>query len=250
MSLGGLFSLPVARATMRERGPVFLPAGLAVLMTLAGTSNAYGSGWAGETFSGFAGFFLIGLTMALGAGLISDEIDSGHAQLVLLRPLTRAEWFGGRLVGAGAVLAGAIFVTWLCGGLSVVATRRGGLDVAWAVTLPLTIIEGLAWLSTLAMMSVFLARWMNVGALLMLIMTFFFLMFTLPLAIGRPGLMDTLRSVNRFLGPQGMGELLRQVRKGTRPDLSPVFYDLLWMFGCWLAGALLLNRREIARRQK
>jgi ABC-type transport system involved in multi-copper enzyme maturation permease subunit len=249
MSLTGLYSLPIARATLRERAPGFLPAAFAILLALSAGSNGAQGGWGGQAFSGFARFFLIGLTMALGAGLISDELDSGHAQLVLLRPLTRAEWYGGRLVGAASAFSAAVVVAWLCaaGG----ALYRGGkLDLAWLVALPTTIVEGFAWLSVLAALSVFLRRWMNVGVLLLSVLVFFFFAFSVPLALGKPQLMEVMKTAAHYFGPQDSGALLSALRSGQRPDFAPLAYDLFWVFGCWLAGAVLLNGRDLARRRE
>lgn len=247
-NFGGMLSMPVARATLREKGRGFLSVGVGALFVLSAVSNAAQNRLADEAFSGFAHLFLIVFTMSLGAGLIADEIESGHAQLVLLRPLTRAEWFGGRLAGATAVLWATILTAWLGGGIGALV-KGGALTLSWAVTLPLTLIEGLAWMAVLAALSVLFTKWMNVGFVILVTLVYFFASFSVPMVLGKPQLMDTMRTIGHYLGPQGLDDVMRTVRIGQRPLVASVFYDLVWVFGPWLLGALFLNRRELARRR-
>jgi ABC-type Na+ efflux pump permease subunit len=184
--------------------------------------------------------------MVLGAGLISDELENGHAQLVLLRPITRAEWFGGRFAGAALVLLGAQVVAWLAGlgGL----LRAGKPDAAWALSLPLAYVEALGWLAILAALSVVLRRSMNVGLLLFLALFYAFMTVTMPLVLGKPQWVQVLRDAGRYLGPMELRDILKGL-SGPRREVWPLFYDLTWLFGAWLAGVLLLDRREVARRR-
>ncbi len=249
MTLFGLASLPVLRATARERGPSFMPAALAVLLALSGALTAGGSQGAGDSVTNaFSSIFLVALTMALGAGLIADEIDSGHVQLVLLRPITRAEWYGGRFLGASLALTVAVAASWLAGALAVLL-RHGRLDLSWALSLPLVVVQGVAWLSVLAALSVVLRRWMNVAALLLAFMVVGFGSLMLPLVLRRPELVQQCWAVVAYLHPQDATPILQAIRGHTRPDLSPFLFDLLWALGAWLVGVLLLNGREIAKRR-
>src|SRR5205814_1947505 len=152
-SRGQLVSWPVARATLRERALAPLTLALTALLVLASYVNAAG-GWSGKLFSGaFGSLFFLAVTTGLGAGLVSAELESGHAQLALLRPLTRAAWYGGRLWGAGLALLGAVVLGWLAAGAAALA-RGGGLDLGWAASLPLSFVWAFAWLSLLACLSV------------------------------------------------------------------------------------------------
>src|SRR5205807_10241669 len=79
-----VISWPVARAAAREklRSPAILVVGACFVAAGALGGRA---GAVGDTFGRFGIALLLVLTLALGAGLLSDELDSGHAQLVLLR---------------------------------------------------------------------------------------------------------------------------------------------------------------------
>lgn len=246
----GLVSMPVARATFRERAGSGLAVAMAALAALAAASSGAQMVWAGQIFSGFSRFFLIGVTMALGAGLIADEFDSGHAQLVLLRPITRAEWFGGRLSGAAAALLAACVLAWLAG-LAGAVSKGGRPDPAWLAALPAIYVEALGWLAVLAALSVVLRRAMNVGAVLALALVFLFVQVTLPFVLGKPELARTIHDqVAPYLGPMSAEAIPVALRKGDRVKMAAAFYDLLWVFTCWLGGVLLLNRRELSRRRE
>ena len=246
MTLAGLVSLPVARTTFRERAMALMPIAFTGLTAMGAGSNTAQSGYGGDTFTGFARLFMIGLTMVLGAGLIADEIEGGHAQLVMLRPLTRAEWFGGRFAGAAATLLCGLAIAWLAG---LIGFLKGGRpDLAWVLSLPLASIEALGWLAVLAALSVVLRRSQNVGMLLVLALTYFFATLTLPLVLGKVLWIDQMKSLGKYLGPTELADLLRGL-SGARRSTAPLFYDLLWLFGAWLVGVVLLNRRELARRR-
>jgi len=245
--MSGLVSWPVARAAFRERSRSFIVGALAVLLAAAAFTNGMQSGWGGQAFAGFARMFYVVLTMVLGAGLIADELETGHAQLVLLRPLTRASWFGGRLAGAALVLLAALAAAWIACGIGVVAQRRAP-DLAWIVTLPAAFVEAFGWLALLAALSVVLSRWTNVGLLLLLAMAWWFLRLVVPFALGDVKHVQTMGAIQAYLGPQDASAIVAAVRTRSRPDLGPLLYDLAWASACWLAGVLLLNRAELARR--
>jgi ABC-type transport system involved in multi-copper enzyme maturation permease subunit len=242
---GGLVSLPVLRATFRERALGGLSVAFVVLAALGNFAKSAQAGH-GAAFADFPRFFIIALTLVLGAGLISDEIDSGHAQLVMLRPVTRAEWFGGRLAGAALVLLGGVAVAWLAGLLGLL--RTGGPDLVWLLSLPAAWIEAAAWLAVLAMLSVVFRRSLNVGVLLLLAMAYVFLSFTLPLMLRKVELLARMKELASYLGPMTLGDIPASLN-GPRRNFAPLFYDLLWLFGSWLAGVALLNKRELARRR-
>ena len=247
MTLAGLVSLPVARATLRERAMALMPVAFTGLLSLAAASNTAQSGFGGDTFTGFGRLFVIGLTMVLGAGLIADEIEGGHAQLVMLRPLTRAEWFGGRFAGAAGALVGGLSIAWLAGLVGFL--RSGKPDLAWALSLPLAAIEALGWLAILAALSTLLRRSQNVGLLLVSGLFYFFATLTLPLALGKVLWIEKMKNLGKYLGPMELADLLKGISGASR-SWAPLPYDLLWLFGAWLVGVLLLNRRELARRKE
>jgi len=246
MTLAGLVSLPVARATFRERAVGLLPIAFTALAALGAFSNIAQKGQGGSTYEGFTRLFVMVLTMVLGAGLIADEVESGHAQLVMLRPVTRAEWFGGRFAGAGLVLLASLSISWLAGLLGFL--RGGKPDLAWAASLPLMAVDALGWLAILAALSVILRRSQNIGLLIVIGLTYFFASVTLPLVMGKVGWLEKMRDAGRYLGPMDLADLIKGA-PGARLDFAPLFYDLFWLFGAWLVGVLLFNQRELARRR-
>lgn len=248
MTARDLVSWPVARATFRSRGRSGIVAVLVVLLMLSGASLAAPGSWGAEAFSGFGAAILVGLTLLLGAGLLAEEIESGHAQLVLLRPLTRAAWFGGRLLGAMLVIAVAIGLGWAT---SVVASVARGVPVEPGyrlLMLPLLLVWAAAWLSVLAAVGAVAPSWTNAGAVICFAAGYGAL--SSALFIARPEWRAALQAISLYLGPVDPLQIARSLRSGSRADWSPLAWDLLWLFASWVAGVHLLNRRELARRRK
>jgi hypothetical protein len=239
-----MISWPVARAAARERllSPSVVVIGICFVAVAAVTG-----GWrAGtETFSGFgAGVFFLLLTLRLGTGVLSDELGTGHAQLVLLRPLTRADWVGGRLAGAGIALAAVVGVAWAATSLAAVL-RGQGFPASRLAALPLGMLWGFAWLSVLTALGAVLPGWTNAGALVLAAVLWVFVQ-SLPLALGKPEWMGLIREAGNYLGPQDPLPLAKNLREG----LGPALYDLCWIFFAWLVAVLLFNRRELAGRRR
>jgi len=237
-----MISWPVARATAREklRSPAILAVGACFVVAAALGGRA---GAVGETFGGSGVVFLLVLTLALGAGLLSDELDSGHAQLVLLRPITRAAWLGGRLVGAGAALAAFTAGAWAA---AAAASLGGGHPVPLSAlaVLPLAVLWAFAWLSVLTALGVLLPGWTNAGALVVAAIAWATLRTSVPALLGRPEWAAAAAELSKYLGPQDPLGLAFD-----RSALGPALYDLCWVFFAWLVAALLFNRRELARRR-
>lgn len=239
-----IISYPVARATLKSRlrsaGPWIV--GLVFAATAALPFGPRSSG--AESFTGPSAIWFVVLTFTLGTAILSEEIESGHAQLVLLRPLTRAAWFGGRLAGACVALALFCALAWLASFTG--ATARGyGFEVKRLAALPLAILWGSAWLSVLACLGAFLPGWTNGGALALAILGW---MLLVAVAAGlRPQWGPTLQAVTKLLGPQDPLVLLDPAL--PRRDFGPALYDVVWLFAPWLAGVAIFNRRELARRR-
>ncbi len=238
-----MISWPVARAAARERllSPSVLTIG-ACFALVAAVSRGSQAGL--ETFSGFGEVFFLLLTLRLGMGLLSDELGSGHAQLVLLRPLTRADWVGGRLAGAGMALAILAAAAWAATAMA--ALWRGqGFPFSRLAALPLGILWGFAWLSVLTALGAVLPGWTNAGAVIVAGVLWFFVKLALPVALGKPEWMGAILEAESYLGPQDPLLLATNLRQG----LGPALYDLCWVFFAWLIAVLLFNRRELARRR-
>jgi hypothetical protein len=184
------------------------------------------------------------LTLFLGAGLLADEVESGHAQLVLLRPLTRAQWVGGRLAGAALVIAAAALLATLAG--AQVAMFRGG----WSevpqrlAVLPLTLLPACAWLATLAAVGAVARGWTNAGFVIAAFVGWKMVKFAGPLVLRRLDLQPLFDSIDHYLGPQ---ELISVPAEASR--LERAAWDALWLFGAWTAAVHLFNQRELARRR-
>ncbi|HZC79364.1 MAG TPA: hypothetical protein VE258_16535 [Ktedonobacterales bacterium] len=247
--VNSLFSWPVARATARERGlsPLALIIG-AVLVLLGLTRGAPDQSGA-DAFGGFGGAWFFLLTLLLGAGLLSDEVESGHAQLVLLRPLTRAQWVGGRFLGAALVLCAGGGLAWTASLAG--AILRGTTDglLARLFVLPLALLPALGWLAALLAIGAVVRGWTNAGLLIAARAGWLFLRFTLPLALPKWGLSPWLDAIDHYYGPQDALGLLQQARYGQRLELSTALWDVFFIFTAWLLAVRLFNLRELARRR-
>jgi ABC-type transport system involved in multi-copper enzyme maturation permease subunit len=233
--------------------------GFSVTPQLSGSELFSGALGAAGPMGKFPPVLLSLFTLFLGAGLISEELESGHAQLVLLRPLTRAEWFGGRLLGSGLCLLAVMTVTWLFGaGKSLKAGE--GLDLSLLLSLPIGFIWAFAWLSTLAALSVVSRGWMNTGWVVMGVVGGFLLFLVLGGVAGIGAAANKQTSVVvqlsnaaltllPYVGPQSSADLVTSFRTGAPKELWPLLYDLFWAAAAWLLGVVLLNQRELARRR-
>lgn len=237
-----MISWPVARAAALEklRSPAVLAAGFCLV-----AAAFFGGSGPRQAFGGPALVFLVLVTLILGAGILSDELDSGHVQLVLLRPLTRAAWVGGRLIGAGSALAAIVGAAWVAGAAG--ALLRGSQEpwVPVLAILPLAVLWAFAWLAVLAAIGAVLPGWTNVVGAALALLVWGMLQGSLPVVLGRPDLAAVLAKVGKYLGPQDPLELATRPREG----LGPFLYDLCWIFGAWLVAVLLFNQRELARRR-
>lgn len=244
--MNGLVSLPVARATFRERAASPILLALAAIFALVSLRGGLAAKAAGGAFSGLSQALPIVATLVVATALISDELESGHAALALLRPLTRAEWFGGRFAGGAAALAALCALGWVFDGAGALLAQ-GSLDFAFLLELPLAIVWCASWLAILAALSVVVPRWHNGPALLLAVLG---LMLASSLLAGRlPALRPQLQQLDHFIGPASPMDLVLAVRHSARKELEPLLLDLAWLTLGWLTGVLLLNRRELARRR-
>jgi ABC-type transport system involved in multi-copper enzyme maturation permease subunit len=236
-----IFSWPIARATIRERlNPA---AGIcAAMLVLLGLFRG-GAAAGAEAFSGGSAAWVAILVIVLGGGLISSEVESGHAQLVLLKPITRAQWVCGRFLGAAIVFAAGAFLAWA--GSMIAAVVRGGdllLSVRLSV-LPLVLLQALAWLATAVALSTVLRGWINVVVAVAVKTSWLFASNTLP--VFYPKLLAIVPAVDPYTGPQ---DALSPFLLGQQ-WLPVAAWNLFWMFAALTLAAWLFNRRELARRR-
>ena len=189
-----------------------------------------------QAFEGFGQALLILFTLLLGAGLLSDEIESGHAQLVLLRPLTRADWYGGRFAGAALVLLAGTALAFVASLASTIA--HGNFAAGQLYALPVAFLWAAAWLSVITAVGAVARSWTNAG--LVIVGGVGWAMVSGLAKLASPTYGELASTVGKYLGP------MQPLPLGL---WEPLAYDLLWLFGAWLAGVLLLNRRELARRR-
>ncbi len=239
--MNALVSWPVARAAAAEAAlsPLtLLMAAVLVLLGFAGGASG-ADGW----FSGLSGAWLFLLVLRLGGRALSGEVESGHAQLVLLRPITRAQWVGGRLAGVAIVFCAAGGAAWASALL--LAFLRGDPSPLWlqSALLPLALLPHLGWLATLVALSGVLGGWTSAAALLAIRFGWFVLRGGLPALLPRWDLAPWLSAADAFFGPQDIF-VLGTVR------WDALAWDVLWALFAWLAAVLLFNRRELARRQR
>jgi len=244
-----MISWPVARATARERGLSPLALVIIAVLLLLGMVRSSGDAWGAEAFSGFGAAWFFLLTLLLGAGLLSDEVESGHAQLVLLRPLTRAQYVGGRFLGAAFVLCAGGTAAWAAS--FVAALLRGATSeiLGRILILPLALLPAVGWLATLAAVGAVARGWTNAGIVIAARLGWFFLRLGLPFAAPKLGLGPLLQQIDRYFGPQEALQIARQAQYRERFEPSPALWDLLWIFAAWLVAVRLFNLRELARRR-
>lgn len=236
-----LASWPVARAAAVEAAfspMTLLIAAVLVALTFVGGGAASGAAW----FSGFSALWLFLLVLRLGGRVVSGEVESGHAQLVLLRPITRAQWVGGRLAGVALVFCAAGAAAWATSFLlSILRGDASPLALRFAL-LPLGLLPDLGWLATLVALSSVLGGWTSAAVLVAVRFGWFLLRGGLPALFPRWDLAPWLAAADGFFGPQETF-----VAGSVRWD--GVAWDVLWALLAWLCAVLAFNRRELARRR-
>ena len=237
----------VARATVRQRGLAPLTLIVAAVMLLLALRTDAEAG--AQVFSGLSGVWFQFLTLVVGAGLLSEEVESGHAQLVLLRPLTRAQWVAGRFGGAALVIALAGTAAWLVALAAAIARGDPLLLGPRIAVLPLALVQALAWLSVFTVVGAVTPGWSNVGLVAAAYVGWKILKFGLPLALRRPDLAPVLDTIDEFFGPQDSMGLARQFAHGEKLIVSPTLWNLFGMSAAWLGSVELFKRRELARRR-
>jgi hypothetical protein len=243
-----MISIPIARATARQRGLTAATAAVAAVLVLLALFRS-GEEWGAEAFSGFSGLWFQLLTILLGAGLLAEEVESGHAQLVLLRPLTRAEWVSGRFSGAGFVLCVVGTAAWAAAFASALARGQTIHPVGRMAVLPLELVHGLAWLAVFTAVGAVARGWTNVGLVVAAWVGWKLIKLALPQLLHRPDLATVFETIDQFYGPQDSIGIARQLDAGETLKPSPALWNLFGMAAAWLGTVELFNRRELARRR-
>lgn len=242
-----LLSWPVARSLARQRArsvPVAAVAGLWAAASFAGAALFAANPWQGS------GFLLLLFAAALTEGLLSEEVLSGHAQLVLLRPLTRAAWFGGRLAGALLLSGAAVALVSLAALLGGLRLPGGPPPLLLALSLPFAWVDLSAWVSALAAISVVARGLRNIAALALAALAWFALRAAaFQLSAQAPWLGGAMDALAPWLHPHEARSIAFALRDGLRPDWGALAWNLCWIALWWAAGVGLLWRVELARRR-
>ena len=239
--MNALVSWPVARAGALEAAfsPVtLLLAAVLVVLPFLGGGASSGAAW----FSGFSALWLFLLVLRLGGRVLSGEVESGHAQLVLLRPVTRAQWVGGRLAGVALVFCAVGAAAWATSFLLAILRGDASPLALRCALLPLGLLPHLGWLATLVALSGVLGGWTSAALLVAVRFGWFLLRGGLPALLPRWDLGPWLAAADGFFGPQDTF-LAGSVR------WDGVAWDVLWALLAWLCAVLAFNRRELARRR-
>lgn len=243
-----LVSWPIARMTMRDRAlrpfPILCFAIILFLGFVHDPQDVPGA----EAFSNLAAVWFFLLVLSVGAGLLSEEVDSGHAQLLLLRPISRAQWVSGRFAGGALVVVAGALVGWSVN-LAVAAMRTAPFEGRTRLlVLPLEVLPAVGWLATLTALSA-VVRGIGNAVLVVLVkggwtLCHFFAPFVFPSLHLEP----VMAAIDPYVGPQDLRAVATNA--GGGPALiSPVLWDLFWVFAAWAAAIWLFNRRELARRR-
>ncbi|HEY2030037.1 MAG TPA: ABC transporter permease [Myxococcales bacterium] len=245
----GLVSWPIARATVRERATAPFTLVCFVVIVLLGFVHNQADAWGAEAFSNVAAIWFFLLVLALSAGLLSSEVESGHAQLVLLRPITRASWVSGRLVGAGFLLCLGGVAGWVVN-LAAAMARGEPLEfLPRLLVLPLAILPALAWLATAIALSAVMRGFSNAVVLLGARAIWAVTLFGTPVLFPKLPVGAALAALDPYVGPQKLFTIVDQVRAGEPVIFSPALWDLFWLLAAWTCAVWLFNRRELARRR-
>jgi hypothetical protein len=236
-------SWPIARAAFQERA--VRPATI-VFTLLMGAWGLF-STEPDAAFNRLSILWVLLLTLTIGGGILADEVDSGHAQLVLLRPITRAQWVTGRFFGGAAVLGLAITLGWLPSFIKAVA-QLGTSDLGLRLlALPIGLIGPLAWLATLLALSAVLRSWQNCAAALAAKLGW--ILVSTGLSLKEPWLKPSLDAIDHYFGPQDPLGVLRQLQAGDVVRWTLPLYDLFWCIAAWTFAVILFEQRELARRR-
>lgn len=226
--MNALVSWPIARVTARERGLSPSTLVIAALLVLSSILRGSSQPW------------LVLLVAFVGAGALAEEVDSGHAQLVLLRPITRAQWVGGRLVGLALVVCASAAAAWVVA-IALSLYRNGAERLGWdLLSLPACLLAPLAWLATLVALSAVVRGWSNVGVVIVVSVAWFLTRNALPLALPSWHLEPVLSFIDRYFGPQDLCGSYTTAK---------LLWDLLWLALAWLVAVQLFRRRELAKRR-
>ena len=193
-----------------------------------------------------AGFAVLGdgyfLALTLAAGMIGQDLSSGTLQLLLARPVTRAQYVFSRW---GAVAAGTFLIAVLQALVAALIMALRGVPVSWVEAAQFLANGALLALGTAAVMALLSSLAAGIGDLGLL-----FLVFISAQVLEKLGMFKSWDWLVR-----GAGELLRVLK--PQLDLAPLFHgDPVTWFAvvsylstvtlCLGLAVVVMNRRELS----
>jgi ABC-type transport system involved in multi-copper enzyme maturation permease subunit len=193
-----------------------------------------------------AGFAALGdcyfLALALATGMIGQDLSSGTLQLLLARPVTRAQYVFSRW---GAVAAGTFLITVLQALVAALIMTLRGAPVPWGEAALLLGNSALLALGTAAVMALLSTLAAGLGDLGLL-----FMIFLSAQVLEKVGMFKSWEWLVR-----GAGELLRALKPEL--DLAPFFHGgpVAWLAVvsylstvtlCLGLAVVVMNRRELS----
>ena len=193
-----------------------------------------------------AGFAVLGdgyfLALTLAAGMIGQDLSSGTLQLLLARPVTRAQYVFSRW---GAVAAGTFLIAVLQALVAALIMALRGVPVPWVEAAQFLANGALLALGTAAVMALLSSLAAGIGDLGLL-----FLVFISAQVLEKLGMFKSWDWLVR-----GAGELLRVLK--PQLDVAPLFHgDPVAWFAvvsylstvtlCLGLAVVVMNRRELS----
>ena len=193
-----------------------------------------------------AGFAVLGdgyfLALTLAAGMIGQDLSSGTLQLLLARPVTRAQYVFSRW---GAVAAGTFLIMVLQALVAALIMALRGVPVPWVEAAQFLANGALLALGTAAVMALLSSLAAGIGDLGLL-----FLVFISAQVLEKLGMFKSWDWLVR-----GAGELLRVLK--PQLDVAPLFHgDPVAWFAvvsylstvtiCLGLAVVVMNRRELS----
>jgi ABC-type transport system involved in multi-copper enzyme maturation permease subunit len=193
-----------------------------------------------------AGFAVLGdgyfLALTLAAGMIGQDLSSGTLQLLLARPVTRAQYVFSRW---GAVTAGTVLIVVLQTLVAALIMALRGVPVPWVEAAQFLTNAALLALGTAAVMALLSSLAAGIGDLGLLL-----LVFISAQVLEKLGMFKSWAWLVR-----GAGELLRVLK--PQLDLAPLFHgDPVAWFAvvsylstvtlCLGLAVVVMNRRELS----
>lgn len=202
--------------------------------------------WGAKAPNPFAPASAIGVLIAiiLTAGIIGDEIESGHLQIIAVKPVARSVYLLGRAAGAwfaNVVVLGLAF--------AVAIAVPGGVSVRTAIlACALEVLRGAGWIAATTALSVVVPRSWNAPAVAIGLVAWQILAMGMQAAFG-PGAAARMDSASDLLTPPDFSILVSDLAARESAAWSDLSYGVFYAAAALLVGVLLLRRREIASRR-